>query len=343
MLDKKNVVGAVVGGIIGLSLAISLNGVFGDVWIVFMNLAMIALLIIYMSDNNAIAGIAIIIAAQIAWNGILNGTPISTVPIFVIPIFIIIGIVAEGYVREIRKSEGGSDYPLPDIADDYVGEKSSQNAQLNMSFAEKIIETIKNPKNAMKSIAEYPQIKEALVIAGVMAVLNTIGAYIYTSRVIIVPVGFRSPLSILQLMSTITTFVIALLGPFLVLLIGTAIVHIISKVLGGMGKFRPQMMTVVGYSMIPEIFKVILWIPLLFIIEPITITDYLTDPNVAIETYQKSTYFLIDITLSTIMAIWASVIFFFGVRNAHRLTPIKSVIVAGILYYILRSILILNF
>jgi len=212
-----------------------------------------------------------------------------------------------------------------------------------MTYVEKIIETIKNPRNAMNSIAECPQIKEALAIVGILAILNAIGAYIYTSRVTIVPVGFRSPLSTLQLTSTITTFVIALLGPFLVLLIGTAIVHIISKVLGGKGKFLPQMMTVVGYSMIPEIFKVILWIPLLFMIEPITITDYFADPNIAAETYQKSTYFLINVILSAIMGVWASVIFFFGVRSVHRLTTIKSAIVAWILYILLGNILIMNY
>lgn len=198
-----------------------------------------------------------------------------------------------------------------------------------MSFVEKIVETITNPKNAMKSIADQPMIEEAVMIVGIYAVLSALAAYIQSSKIIFVFEGFENMPSSMQSLTTIFGVVGALIGPFLIWLIGTGIIHVLSLALGGEGKFYPQMMTVIGYSFIPMLFASLISLSSLFMVEPMTITISATNP-MAIKEIYNNPYLLASSILSTIMQIWAVAIIFFGVQNTHKLTPIKSAIVAGI-------------
>ncbi len=198
-----------------------------------------------------------------------------------------------------------------------------------MSFVEKIVGAIKNPKNAMKSISEQPMIEEGLMIVGIYAVLGALTAYVQSSKVTYIFEGFENMPSSMQSIIAITTIVFGLVGAFLLWLIGTGIIHLISLALGGEGKFHPQMMTVIGYSFIPMIFAGLISLVLILMVEPMTITISAANPTATKEIYNNP-YLLASSIIGIIMEIWAAVIIFFGVQSAHRLTAVKSAIAAGI-------------
>lgn len=184
-----------------------------------------------------------------------------------------------------------------------------------MSFLNKIFETIKNPKNAMKSIVEQPMIEDAAMIVGIYAILSAFIRYVQSNN----------PPVVVTILSTAG----ALLGAFLIWLIFALIIHLISMALGGKGKFYPQSMIVVGYSMIPMIFEGVIQLSLLFIMVPIPMTEFTTNPVTAEKVY-NNTYLFVSSIIGIIMRIWMSLLLFFGVQNAHRLTSAKSAVVAGI-------------
>lgn len=183
-----------------------------------------------------------------------------------------------------------------------------------MSFLDKIIGTIKNPKNAMKSIAEQPMIEDATIIVGIYAILNALVRYVQSYKISVVV--------------TILSIAGGLLSAFLIWLIFAGIIHLISMALGGKGKFYPQSMTVVGYSMIPMLFEGVIELALLFIMEPVPITVSTTNPITAEDVYNNP-YLFVSSIIGIIMRIWVSILLFFGVQSAHRLTGAKSAIVAG--------------
>ena len=195
-----------------------------------------------------------------------------------------------------------------------------------MNFIEKVVETIKNPKSAMKTIAEQPMIEEAVMIVGVLAILGALGAYIRSYTLIInvenMPASMQSVISV-------TGVIFALIGPFFMWLIVAGILNFISMILSGEGKFYPQMLTVVGYSMLPLIFSGLISIIFILMIEPTAITISATNPA-ALKEFSNNPYIIGSSIFGTIMQAWASVILFFGVQSAHRLTPVKSATVAGI-------------
>lgn len=97
--------------------------------------------------------------------------------------------------------------------------------------------------------------------------------------------------------------------------------------LGGEGKFSPQMMTIVSYSMIPLIFGGIISLLLLFASEPMTITISRTNPMAVKELYNTPNFF-ISTLIGLIMQIWFTVLLFFGLQSAEKFTPAKSAAVA---------------
>ncbi len=198
-----------------------------------------------------------------------------------------------------------------------------------MNFIEKIIETIKNPKNAMKSIAEQPMIEEAVMIVGISAVLAALSAYILSYKVTYVFEGKENITSSMETMIAVAGILGALFGSFILWPIFTGIIHLISMILGGEGKFYPQMMSIVGYSMIPSFFSGLISVAMLLMMEPTTITISATNPMASREFY-SSPYFVASNLIGMIIQIWSSIILFFGVKSAHNLTSAKSAIVVGI-------------
>lgn len=198
-----------------------------------------------------------------------------------------------------------------------------------MSFVEKVVETIKNPKNAMKSIAEQPMIEEAVAIVGIYAVLSALAGYVQSYKVTYIYEGFENMPPSLPSVMAIFAVAGGLVGAFIVWLVGAGIIHLISMALGGEGKFYPQMMTVVGYSMVPMIFAGIITLVMLSMLEPMTITISRTNPMAVKELYNNP-YIIASSIIGLIMQIWFSIILFFGIQSAHKLTPARSAIVAGI-------------
>ncbi len=197
-----------------------------------------------------------------------------------------------------------------------------------MNFTEKIVGTIQDPKNTMKKISEQPMIEEAVAILGIYAVLTALASYIQTSKMTYVYEGFDNMPPSMQSIATVSALVAGLVSPFIIWLIGTGIIHLISIGLGGEGKFYPQMMTVVGYSMIPVIFAGIATLALFSMMEPMTITISRTNPMALKEL--TNPYITASNIFGLVMQAWVSLILFFGIQDAHRLTPSKSAVVAGI-------------
>ena len=196
-----------------------------------------------------------------------------------------------------------------------------------MNFTEKLIETIKNPGKTMKSVSEQPMVEEAVTIVGISAVLAALSAYIQSFKVIYVFEGFEVPPS-----STVVDIIViisALIGPFINWFIISGVIHLASMALGGEGKFHPQITTVVGYSFIPMIFAGLVSIAVLLAAESITITISPTNPTAMKEFYQSSFFMNLQI-IEIVGQIWASIILFFGIREAHRLSSVKSAVIAGI-------------
>jgi hypothetical protein len=200
-----------------------------------------------------------------------------------------------------------------------------------MKFGEKITGIITNPKETMKNIAAEPLIEEAVMIVGIYAIIGALAAYIQTSKIKIVFVNVKPEMqSFLPNESTtmMIAIVSALVGPFILWLIGTGIIHFISKAFGGEGKFSPQLITAAGYSMIPHIIGVVLSLALYLNMAPVTITMDMTNPKSG---NGMMTPFLYEMSIiNLILMLWAGMIFFYGVQSVHKISPGKSAIAVGI-------------
>jgi hypothetical protein len=196
-----------------------------------------------------------------------------------------------------------------------------------MDFTEKITGIINNPKETMKNIAEEPNIEEAVMIVGIYAVLSALSGYMQLNKITYIYEGFENMPSSMQSIMTVSAVIGGLLGAFVIWLIGTGIIHLISMALGGEGKFHPQMTTVIGYSMVPLILGGIISLLLIFSQDPMTITISSTNPMAARELYNSSN-FLISIIIGLLFQIWFTVLLFFGLQNAQKFTPEKSAVIA---------------
>lgn len=200
-----------------------------------------------------------------------------------------------------------------------------------MSFVEKIRGIITNPKETMKSIAQEPLVEEAVMIVGILAIISAFAAYVQSSKIKIV---FENVTPEMQpyLPNESTTMVIsivsALAGIFIMWLIGTGIIHFISKAFGGEGKFSPNLITAAGYSMIPQIIGVVFSLALYLNMDPVTVTMDMANPRSG---NSMMTPYLYEMSIvNVILMLWAGMIFFYGVQSVHKILPDKSAIAVGI-------------
>lgn len=196
-----------------------------------------------------------------------------------------------------------------------------------MSFTDNITGIIKNPKETMKSIAQEPHIEEAVMIVGIYAILSALTGYVQSIKMTYIYEGFENMPSSMQSIMAISAVVGGLLGAFIIWLIGTGIIHLISMALGGEGKFHPQMTTILGYSMIPLLFGGIIALLLIFSSDPVTITISRTNPMAVKELYNTPN-FIASTVIGLLMQIWFTVLLFFGLQSAEKFTPAKSAVVA---------------
>ena len=193
----------------------------------------------------------------------------------------------------------------------------------------RVMGTVKDPKSAMKSIAGQPLIEEAVVIVGVYAVLSAISGFLMAGKIIYVFEEMEVMPSSIESIARVSSVVFPLIGAFVMWVVITGILHLVSLAFGGEGKFFPQMMTVVGFAMIPLIFGGIVGIVLISMVEPMTVTISAANPWAARDVIE-SPYLVASSIFGVLMQFWAAVIIFFGVRSVHRLSSGKSVVVAGI-------------
>jgi hypothetical protein len=128
---------------------------------------------------------------------------------------------------------------------------------------------------------------------------------------------------------TVSAIVAALIVPFIIWIIVTGVIHLLSMAAGGEGKFYPQMMTIVGFSMLPLIFNGIISIGLFSMIEPQTINMSTADPTAMKELYSNS-YLLVQMPVGIIFDVWSTIILYFGIMSAHKLSSNSSGIIAAI-------------
>ena len=200
-----------------------------------------------------------------------------------------------------------------------------------MNFGEKITGIINNPKETMKNIAQEPLIEEAVMIVGILAIISAIAAYIQSYKINIVFENVTPEMEAF-LPDKSTTMMIgivsALAGIFIMWLIGTGIIHFISKAFGGEGKFSPNLITAAAYSMIPQIIGIVLTVALYLIMDPVTVTMDMTNPRSGTG---MTNPFLYEMTIiNLILMLWAGLIFFFGVQSVHKISSDKSAIAVGI-------------
>jgi hypothetical protein len=197
-----------------------------------------------------------------------------------------------------------------------------------MNFIEKIVGAIIDPDNETKKIAEQPMIEEAVFIVGIYAVLVAIAAYIQSYKITFGIEGLDNIPSSMQSLMTISIIVFALIGPFLMWLIGSGVIHLLSIAAGGEGKFYPQMMTVAGYSMLPLILAGIISIGLFSVVEPQTIIISPANP-MAVNMYSTPPFIISEIA-GILFQAWSTIILFFCIRNVHKLSSDTSAIIASI-------------
>ncbi|HEY9206188.1 MAG TPA: DUF1673 family protein [Candidatus Methanoperedens sp.] len=183
---------------------------------------------------------------------------------------------------------------------------------------------------ALKKISEMQGMKGALVIVGIYAIMNTLGVYISIEKITYVFEGYGN-FDMGNLMSIMKKFIVlgTPVSAFILWIVGTGVIHLVSKVLGGKGKFYPQMMTIVGYSFIPFLFAGLASLTLYFMMEPMTVTVSPANPMGYMQIYGNP-YMLASTIIAIIMQVMVSAILFFGVQRIHGLTPVKSAVVAAI-------------
>lgn len=198
-----------------------------------------------------------------------------------------------------------------------------------MNFVERVKGIISEPKKIMNDISEQPMIEEAVMIIGIYAILTAIAAYIQSYKIIYNFEGLDNMPYSMQSLMTVITVVVALIAPFITWIIVTGVIHFLSLAAGGEGKFYPQMMTIMGFSMLPMIFNGIISIGLFSMMEPQTVNISTANPTAMNELYSNS-YFLVSMIVGIIIEVWSTIILYFGIMSAHKLSSNSSAIIAAI-------------
>lgn len=207
-----------------------------------------------------------------------------------------------------------------------------------MSFVDRIIGVFVNPDKTMGDIANKPRIQEALLIVGIYAVLGLVSSYVVSSHMTFVysiAGSSQSRLQTIQTISVIIRFLEGFIAPLILWLVITGILHVFAMLLGGKGKYYPQMLTALGYTDVVKIIAII-----------ITILLYTQLPYVTVDITSTNTFAIISSVSSTAITqsiyhragsiimllgvIISSLLGVFAIKNGEKLTLVQSAIVVGI-------------
>jgi len=199
-----------------------------------------------------------------------------------------------------------------------------------MEFIEKIINTLKKPKEAIEEITSTPLIEEAVMIVGIYALLSAAAAYIQSSKMVVIVEG--APLMNSEFGATIG-IIGAIIFAFITWFILSGIIHTISLALGGKGRFYPHMMVLVGFAMLPLIFSGIISTVIVSTAEPSTVTISLANPSAAqqaVRDIQSRPPYLASTIINSMAWIWSLAIIYLGLKTYQNLSQEKALIAVAI-------------
>ena len=193
-----------------------------------------------------------------------------------------------------------------------------------MKLLNKITGILIKPEETIKEISDRPYIEESFLIVGIIAILSAILVYL-------MPITYDfselppEALEIVKFFTTVLPIVSALIGVIIMWIIAAGIIHFISVVLGGEGKFT-QMLVVYGYSRTPLIINGVVGIILFSFIEPITITMTTAGSGNPMGEMLSNPYYIAILIIDYIMRLWAIGLMFLGVKYVHNLSTNKALI-----------------
>jgi len=193
-----------------------------------------------------------------------------------------------------------------------------------------------DPLNTMTEIAENPDGKGVVLILLFYAFLSMIKVAVYAYHINIDYVGFstaeqssvNSSLAKALLALIFLGSMIFLLLPLFILFLGSFVIWLVIKLLGGKGTYF-QTRVVVGYSLVPVLLGEILSILILFLgLSDVSVTvtsgqgmsDIVPNMVTAIEDMQGQGVVTATNYLILLFWIWAALLMTIGIARAHRMS-----------------------
>jgi len=195
---------------------------------------------------------------------------------------------------------------------------------------------VMDPMNTMTEIAENPDGKGVMIILLFYAFLAMIKVAVYAYHFDIDYVGFttaeqssvNSSLAKAQLALIFLGSMVFLILPLFVLFLGSFIIWLIVKLLGGKGTYF-QTRVVVGYSLIPVLLGEILSILILFLgLSDVSVTvtrdegmsTTVSNMVTAMEDLQGQSVVTATNYIILVFWIWAAFLMTIGIARAHRMS-----------------------
>lgn len=213
-----------------------------------------------------------------------------------------------------------------------------------MDFMERVTGMFTKPEETIKDILSEPRMEEALLIVGVYGILAVISSSISSLH-------NGNGISII---SAVITLVITLIG----WAIATGVVHAIALLLGGQGKYNPQMLTSIGYTYVVKYIPLIIGIILILLMPVVkvpsqpAITSGMTTDQIktALQPYISmmeqmyfNPFFILSMVISYLGLIWSCLLGTMAVKNGEkvsRTTSYIAVFVPMVVYIVVYTLLI---
>lgn len=196
-----------------------------------------------------------------------------------------------------------------------------------MDFIQRVVGMFTKPDETMKDIVKEPRIEEALIIVGVYIVITLIAGYISSLHMV---TGTGS-----DIIGLVLRIIIALaLWPII-----TGILHLFALMLGGEGKYNPNMLTAIGYTNVIKIIPAIVAMLLVLFTPVVTIpmtpgaiptAEDMTNIVNAYKTYLFNPFFLLSFVVGFIGILWSCYLGMLAVKNGEKLSMVTSAIVVGV-------------
>ena len=205
----------------------------------------------------------------------------------------------------------------------------------NKGIVDNIKGVVTAPSAAMKYIAEHPYIEDSALIVGLLAILGAINGYITQSKIVYdySDISSGAPSETIGIVMAVVSPLIAVLVFWLLV---AGVIHIVAMALGGVGEFK-QTASIVGYSYVPVVVATAFVAIMMSMVEPTYITLSETNPFAAMDAmkdFYTNPIYIAAILLGIVSRIWAVVLQFMGMKEAHEISGRSSAIAVGIPFVI---------